>query len=242
MLIKISRPNCNDFDSLNLMLCQGEDSDTTMSDFFFGLRPNTMRLLQVISYNEIGGQTLVALSSHGESLRDLNLGSLKSPALRNLSLLKGCRSLESLTLEASDENLDLEATENDTYLETIAWLTSCANLKNIRLQNFANGPAILTSICLEEKIKLEKLELLNYAVVGNRDFHLSLMQQTSLQSLYLRGDATGAFRDDNDTLVSSICKLTNLTYLNVIDTSDFFENHEIQLLATHLPKVKEIPN
>lgn len=234
------KPNCNDFESLDLMLCKGDQADTDLADFFFGLNANSMRLLQMISSNDLGGQTFLALSSHGESLKDLSLGSLHTSALRVLSLLKGCKALQTLTLESSDPNLDLEATENDTYLEIIAWLTSCKHLKSVRLQNFLNGPAILTSVCLEEQIKLEKLELLGYNVVGNRDFHLSLSQQTSLESLYLRGDATGAFRDDNDILVSSICKLTNLTYLNIIDTSDFFENAEIKLMATHLPKVSEL--
>jgi len=73
--------------------------------------------------------------------------------------------------------------------------------------------------------------------VNNQEFHLSLAHQTSLESLELRADAEECTRDDLDTLVSSLCSLRELRYLNILDTSDYFQSLQIQQLALSLPKV-----
>jgi len=232
------RIHCPDFESLTLYFGLGEEVDTNLSQFFMGLRPNTLRSLQVISFHDCGPQTFLSLSNHYSSLKHLSLGNLQGPALSSLSLLKGCTAIETLRLQDLMGRTDLEATENDVYLELISWLRSCKQLKSISLGNFVNGPQILTSVCLEHAIRLDSLHLAKYTLTGNQDFHRALAHQTSLTSLHLKGDAEDSFRDDIDALVTSLGKLKNLKYLNILDISDYFSTSEIQLLALNLQKVE----
>lgn len=232
------RDHCPDFESLTLYYGLGTEVDTCLSCFFMGLRSNTLRSLQIFSHHDAGPQTFLSLNNHHASLKHLSLGSLRGPALSSLSLLKGCTAIETLVLQDLVGRTDLEATENDVFLEFVAWLTSCKQLKNISLSNFLNGPKILTAVCLEHAIKLDSLHLAKYTLVGNQDFHRALAHQTSLTSLHLEGDAEDSFRDDIDTLVMCLGQLKNLKYLNILDISDYFRTSEIQLLALNLPKVE----
>jgi hypothetical protein len=228
---------CPDFNSLTLYYGNGPEVDANLSYFFMGLRSNTLRSLQVLSYHDCGPQTFLSLNNHHASLKHLSLGNLQGPALSSLSLLKDCIAIETLDLHDNVGTTDLEATENDVFLEIISWLINCKQLKNISLSNFVNGPRILTSVCLEHSIKLDSLLLIKYNLPGNQDFHRALAQQTSLTSLHLKGDAEDSFRDDIETLVVCLGKLKNLKYLNILDISDYFRTSEIQLLALNLPKV-----
>ncbi len=232
------RDHCPDFESLTLYFGLGSEVDTNLSYFFLGLRSNTLRSLLVVSHHDCGPQTFLSLNNHHASLKHLSLGNLQGPALSSLSLLKGCTAIETLDLQDLVGRTDLEATENDVFLEFVSWLTSCKQLKSISLSNFVNGPRILTSVCLEHAIKLDSLHLSKYSLAGNQDFHRALAQQTSLTSLHLKGDAEDSFRDDIETLVTSLGKLKNLKYLNILDISDYFRTSEIQLLALNLPKVE----
>jgi hypothetical protein len=232
------RDHCPDFESLTLYYGLGAEVDTNLSYFFMGLRSNTLRSLSIVSYHDAGPQTFLALNNHHASLKHLSLGNLQGPALSSLCLLRGCTAIETLDLQDLVGRTDLETTENDVFLEFISWLTSCKRLKNISLSNFFNGPRILTSVCLEDAIKLDSLHLAKYTLAGNQDFHRALAHQTSLTSLHLKGDAEEFFRDDIDTLVTCLGKLKNLKYLNILDISDYFRTSEIQLLALNLPKVE----
>jgi hypothetical protein len=234
-IIKVHIPG---FNTLSIWEGQGSNVDADLASFFEELKSNTLRFFQVISYHDICGETFLALNNHHSSLRQLDLASLPAAALRALPLLKGCTALHTLKLQDKDGTIDLEATENDVFLEIVAWLTSCKNLKSINLENFLNGPRILTMICLENAIELESLTLVKYPLLGNQDFHQALTHQTSLESLLLKADAEDAFRDDIDVLVKSLCKLKNLKDLNILDTSDYFRTTEVQLLALHLSKVR----
>jgi hypothetical protein len=229
--------HCLDFNSLSIYLCKGSQADANLASFLGSLRANTLRFLQVISHNDIEGETFLALSHHSESLRDLRIGGLQAPAMRALSLLRHCTAIQNLELQDGGTAIDLEATENDTFLEVIAWLTNCRQLKIISLKDFANGPAILAPVCLENNIRLESLSLYNYPLINNQDFHRALAHQNSLESLDLKANAEDAFRDDIDVLVASLCHLTNLKYLNLLDTSDYFNAQNVQSIANKLTKV-----
>jgi hypothetical protein len=229
--------NCRDFIGLTMFLCSGNEVDTDFSSFLNGLRPNSLQFLQMIRYNNLAAQTFSALSNHGGSLRELSLGSLKLPALKVLPLLKDCTALQLLSLEYVEEITDLESTENDVFLEIVAWLVACTQLKQIVFKNFPSGHALLTSICLQDKIKLDSIELVGYNLLESQEFHRALSHQTSLESLILRSDGDSIL-DDTEVLISSLCKLINLTYLNLIDTSDDFTVREVKQLAMHLKNVR----
>lgn len=235
--------NCPEFEDLTFYLCvprsTQEKADGDLASFFSGLRPNTLRSLDVIHSGSLGPETLLTLNNHAGSLKVLRLGDLSADAVRNLSLLKDCVSLETLGFTDTQGLINLEATENDVFLETVSWLGRCDKLQDISLQNFVSGPAILTPLCLQNNIRLKSLSVIDYTLPGNQEFHKAMSHQTSLESLDLRADAIGTSRDDKDTLISAICQLTKLKYLRLIGTSDYFSTPEIQGLASELRQLEE---
>ncbi|KAL3425604.1 hypothetical protein PVAG01_02395 [Phlyctema vagabunda] len=233
--------HCYDFQELTIYLCvpSRDRPDEDLASFFSGLRSQSLQALSVMNASTLGQLTLSSLSNHSKSLRVLDLGSLSADAVKNLSLLRDCVVLETLNLTDSEGLVNLEATENDVFLDTIGWLRHCDKLTNLSLSNFVSGPAILKPLCLNDTTRLRSLSVVDYSLVGSQDFHRALSQQTSLESLNLKADAEDAFRDDIDTLISSICQLTNLTYLRLVGTSDYFSTPEIKALASSLKKLED---
>lgn len=231
--------NCHVFDDLTFYSCLS-DADNDLAAFFSGLNQNTLRSFAALSAGSVGPQSLLSLNHHAQSLKKLKLDGLKIDAIKNLSYLQGCDRLESLEISDADGVINLETTENDVYLEVVAWLGKCSNLRELLLRNFLSGPAILTEVCLSNNIRLQKLQVTSYPMVGNRDFHKALSHQTTLESLELRADPEGAFRDDIDDLITSISRLTKLKYLNLLSTSDYFRTQEILTLVSQLHDLEEL--
>ncbi|KAH8821567.1 hypothetical protein F5884DRAFT_93422 [Xylogone sp. PMI_703] len=233
--------NCPNFDDLTVYSCVGDNADRSLASFFNSLRPNSLKSFTVIASNEIGLETLHSLDGHSKSLKSLKLSSLRSQAIAHLSLLENCDALETLSLVDNDGTIDLEATENDIFLTMIAWLGKCNDLQNLTLKRFRNGPSIVTKVCLRDNIHLKSLEVVRYPLLNSQDFHRAISHQTALESLELRAEGTDdAFADDIETLVTSICKLTELRYLNILQTSEYFSTKEIKLLASHLGQLEEL--
>lgn len=232
--------NCYDFDDLTFFTCSKNDADEDLSLFFSGLRSNTLRSFAALGANAIGSQTLLSLNSHSKSLRKLKLNGLKADAMKKLPLLQGCKNLETFELKDADGLIITDPAEEGIDLETTAWLCGCDGLRELILRNLFSGPTILTQVCLQNNIRLRTLVLDAYPLVGNQDFHKALSHQTTLESLELRADPDSAFRDDINILVSSISKLHNLKYLNLLSTSDYFRNSEILTLASHLTNLEEL--
>merc|ERR1712093_639140 len=231
--------SCHNFDDLTFFTCLRNDTDHNLASFFGGLRANTLRSFAALSAGALGPETLLSLNHHAKTLKKLKMDGLRSDAVKNLSFLQGCTAIESLELSDIDGSVDLEATENDVFLEVINWLGRCKGLQELLLRNFISGPKILTQVCLKNDIRLKKLQVVGYPLAGSQDFHRALSHQTFLESLELRTDPETAFRDDIDILVSSICRLTNLKYLDLLSTSDYFGTSEILTLAANL---KQLPN
>lgn len=240
---KIIKTHCHNFNSLNIYTCVGDQVDLNLAGFLTAMSNNTLKSLRIFSRNDVGENTFQALNHHHESLVDLVLGNIKPSALKALSSLQGLTALRSLDLNDIGNLINLETTENERFLDILNWVTSCRQLKTIRLQDFMDGPAIMKALCLKDEIHLKALTLsgLGYNLVNNQEFHLSLAHQTSLESLELRADAEECVRDDIDTLVSSLCLLRELRYLNILDTSEYFQSLQIQQLALSLPKVSRSP-
>jgi hypothetical protein len=227
---------CPSFDDLSFLwsTTKTDDSDHDVGSFFGTLKPNSLESVKGISAQGIGPETLLALNNHSKSLKSLLLEDLRSKAIKSLSLLQGCLSLENLAISDTDGVVNLEATENDVFLETIAWLNGCRNLRELSIKKLVSAPTILTHVCLNNNTHLRLLHLEGYSVAGNMDFHKALSHQTTLESLTLKADSEGAFRDDIDALVTSICLLKNLKYLNLIGSADYFRTGEVLRLATSL--------
>lgn len=232
--------HCPNFDDLTFCFCLRSEVDPDLASFFSCLRPNSLRSFTAISAQRIGPETLLAMNHHSDSLKVLKLDGLVTDTIRNISLLQGCEALEALDIQDADGFINLEATENDIFLEVIAWLGRCRRLRELSFKKFRSAPAILTDICLRDHIRLKKLEVLDYSLLSNQSFHQAISHQTSLECLILRADAEGSFRDDIDTLVSSISQLSNLKELDLLYTSDYFKSSEIKQLASNLPNLEKI--
>ncbi|KAF4624701.1 hypothetical protein G7Y89_g13467 [Cudoniella acicularis] len=233
--------NCDGFDDLTFYTCLPKDNiDEGLASFFSGLKPNSLRSFAALSAGSVGPETILALNNHAKSLKSLKLDGLRSDAIKNLNLLQGCTALESLVIVDGDRHVDLESTENDVFLEVVDWLGHCNRLFELQFVGVLSSPSILTHLCLRNNIRLRKLVVHGYTLVGNRDFHRAISHQTSLESLDLKADAEGAFRDDIDTLIESIIKLPKLKDLTLVSTSDYFRSSEIIKLASHLHTLEEI--
>ncbi len=232
--------NCPQFDELTFFSSFKKDIDQDLSLFFSGLKKDSLRSFTALSADAIGPETLLSLNHHKSSLQKLKLDGLRSTAIKTLSFLQECVALEYLEIQDSDGMVNLEATENDIFHEVISWLGRCERLRELLFRNLSSGPAILAQVCLRNNIRLRALHVDGYSLLGNQDFHRALSHQTSLESLYLKADPEGAFRDDIDVLISSISSLTKLRYLNLSSTSDYFRTSEILKLSAVLTNLEEL--
>ncbi|CAD6439359.1 8c6e0674-9b75-4862-9d27-81e8812c6163 [Sclerotinia trifoliorum] len=231
---------CPNFDEIRIFVCS-DDTDRNPASFIKGLRHNSLLSLEVLSNCKIGPAFLSALNHHCGSLKSLKLQSLNSEAIKNLNILQSCTALEILDLEDSQHAVDLEATENDVFLETVEWLGHCEKLRELVLNRIVCAPAILKQICLRNNIRLERLVVTGPSLVNDTEFHRAISHQTELEVLELRGGSDEVFRvrDDIDNLLTSICQLTKLKELTIVESFEYFSSNEIKRLARSLPLLEK---
>ncbi|EMD89199.1 hypothetical protein COCC4DRAFT_138837 [Bipolaris maydis ATCC 48331] len=223
--------HCPHFNSLMIYTWRSTNNDQKFAKFLSSMRPNTLQTLQTISDVEAGAETFLALNNHGKSLEDLRLCVTKD-SIPHLALLKGCTALKTLRIEDIHGTVDLEATENDVFLETISWLQKCSNLQRLSFSKLQSGAAIITPVLLEEKIQLSSLEIDSYTLKDHKSFHQALVhQQSSLRVLFLSGDTEGMFRDDLDILVESLRQLRQLRDLHLILPEVLRDDHLKTIVA-----------
>ncbi|KAF7907766.1 uncharacterized protein EAF01_005352 [Botrytis porri] len=232
--------SCPNFDEIRIFVCS-DDTDRNPASFIKGLGQNSLLSLEVLSNCRIGPSFLTALNHHSQSLKSLRLQSLNSEAIKNLNILQRCTALETLDLEDSQHTVDLEATENDVFLEVIEWLGRCEKLRDLVLNRIVCAPAILKQVCLRNDIRLQRLVVTGPSLVNDTEFHRAISHQTELEVLELRGGSDEVFRvrDDIDNLLTSICQLTKLKELTIMESFEYFSSNEIKRLATSLPLLEK---
>lgn len=237
--------HCEFFTSLTVVKWMDEDADRVCADFFNELNEDTVQYFELISSSLIARSSFEALGRH-KSLRELRLASLSREAMENLNGLKGCTELHTLLLEDSGA-VQLEALNNDVFLDVVYWLSSCTKLKDITLKKFVDGPALLAQVAVAPSVRWSKLTLesgkgYGYALrhQSAAQFHTALAEQTELEMLALRGSGEDSTPDDLNIMVESICRLTNLKALSLKDVSDEFEETHIINLAMNLPLLEEL--
>ncbi|KAJ9663584.1 hypothetical protein H2201_005545 [Coniosporium apollinis] len=231
--------HCPNFDAFSLYMWSGEGQDHRFSTFISGLRPQSLQFFQVFRDAHIGVETCLALNDHGRSLKTIKLN-LRSEALPNLALLKGCTAVETLHLEDMDGTADLHKTHNDAFLEIVDWLKQCSNLQDFSLTNFVGAADIGTPVLVEYSIRLRKLNLGSYMVKDNQTFHAALIQQPLLETLSLQGEPDEMTFDDNEILIQSLGQLKELRELELRGVSDYFSNKHIIHLAEQLKKLEDL--
>ncbi|KAA8615465.1 hypothetical protein PtrSN002B_001560 [Pyrenophora tritici-repentis] len=223
--------HCPQFKSLMIYTWMSVDNDQKFAKFLSSMRPNTLETLQTISDVKAGSKTFAALNNHGESLADLRL-CVSTDSIPHLSLLKGCTALKTLRIEDIHGTVDLEATANGVFLETVSWLKNCTDLQRLSFHKLQSGAAIITPVLLQDKIKLCSLEIDSYTLKDHRTFHQALVhQKSSLNVLFLSGDTEGMFRDDLDILVDSLKQLHQLWDLHLILPEVLRDDHLITIIA-----------
>lgn len=231
---------CFGFNDLSFFSYNPTDGgDSNLASFFSSLRENSLKSFEALDAKKIGPKSMLALNHHSASLRSLKLDGLEPQGLKNLNLLKGCDKLEGIDIRyaKATDDVDLEATENDVFLEVVEWLGKCVNLRDIHFV-LLNGPAILTHVCMANDLQLRSITVNDYLLINNQDFHKALSHQTSLEALNLTAESEEAFGDDIEILVSSICQLNKLKVLRLVSTSDFFTSRHIAKIASHLPNLE----
>ncbi|MCJ1430061.1 hypothetical protein MMC29_007976 [Sticta canariensis] len=233
------RLHCPLFKGLDFWEWDHSNSDQGLAAFLNELRPQSLESFETFSSHKLGLESFEALSRHGESLVELKFNMLQAGTLPGVSLLKGCTNLVSLTLGGDGLTTpDLETLDNDNFRETVAWLRECIKLRVLVFTNFFSGPSLLARVLLENSIRLTSLEYSGFVLRDSKEFHQALANQTSLQSLCLKGDVDEYALDAVDMLVESLSKLVNLTDLRLREISDFFIDHHIIQLASSLPKLE----
>ncbi|KAF1932642.1 uncharacterized protein M421DRAFT_399080 [Didymella exigua CBS 183.55] len=211
---------CSNFNELMIYTWSQEDlmsdhRDQKFAQFLSSMRADSLKSLQTMHDIGADAETFSALSHHGGSLEDLGMYT-SNESLSHLNMLQGCTALRQLRIEDTHGVVDLQATQNDVFLETIAWLSKCKGLRVIRFSNFASGAALMTPVLLEQDIRLEHLEIDSYVLKDHKTFHQALVhQQSHMIELSLNGEPDGMFRDDLDTLVDSLKQLKAMRRLSL---------------------------
>lgn len=234
--------HCPKFDALSFYIWNGEGVDQQLASFLTGLQPQQLRYFENISHAGIGEGTLLSLGSHGQSLKFLKLA-LKTDALPHLGLLKNCTAIESLELDHIDVLMaptDLEATQNDVFLEVRDWLGQCKSLRSLFFKGFIAAIKLVTPILYQDDIKLSHLGLDQYSAHAATDFHLALAHHSSLKWLHLTAESDGMTRDDIDLVLETLVQLKQLTHIKLLGVSDFFNDEHIITLARNLPHLDDV--
>lgn len=232
--------NCEHFAALSIMRWSDETADDVFAKFLQDLRPDTIQYLQFISRSAIAGKSFEALGRH-QGLRKLKLNDLCPAAMQSLSSLRQCTQIEVLSLEDNSGTVRLEELNNDVFLDVIAWLSSCKNLRDITITNFWDGPAILAAVAIAPDVRWTKLCLDGYVVrnASSASFHTSLTDQKDLEELFLKGNGDDTIPQDLEIMVSSICVLPKIKKLVLRQVSDEFDMTHISSLALSLPLLEE---
>ncbi|KAK5056047.1 hypothetical protein LTR84_012598 [Exophiala bonariae] len=232
--------HCDQFRNLTIHDWQMPDADESFANFLNELPANKLAYFEIISQNTIGKLSFEALGRH-KSLQHLDLGSLNQEAVSNLNALKACTELQTLKLDDSYGSVQLESSNNDVFLEVVEWLSSCGQLRDLRLKGLFDGPAILSRVLYSPTVKLTMLSLEGYTVrhTSAQLFHSALSEQQSLEAVWLKGNGEDTTPDDLQIMVEALCNLRNLRELALRDVSDEFQEDHIINLALNLPLLEE---
>ena len=238
---KVIKENCEDFKAITIHDHTSPDADSAFADFLLGLNANTLAYFYMISFSNLQEQSFKGLAYHGESLKELKLGTLPKEGIEKLNALKGCVNIEVLLLEDATKSTRLEALHNDVFEEVVDWLSACKNLRDVTLKGFVDGAAILARVLSSPTVKLNKLSLEGYTVRQPEAvaFHTALPEQQELEFVSLKGDGSDTTDTDLTIMVEALCNMRKLRELELKDVSDELRTEHIAQLATALPLLEE---
>ncbi|KAI1306573.1 hypothetical protein F5Y03DRAFT_134436 [Xylaria venustula] len=234
--------HCPKFSELTCFHCSSNHVDQEVAAFLLTLRPNTLQTFEILSRNNLNEDTLDALKTHSKSLRVLDLRSLPTTTLRSVHILSECTALERLLIEREASYSDnLSEEELSRFAQ---WVSSCRALRELSFHHIRNPLPILEQVLQTPEIRLETLHIQGSDFVSRevtRATWMALGQQKRLKSLTIASDDQPA--NDLDfirypELTDSICHLSNLTTLNLLQSH--VSSVDIVRIATALPRLEEL--
>ncbi|KUI56923.1 hypothetical protein VP1G_04318 [Cytospora mali] len=233
------RQNCPSFRELTCYNIRGATVDQNMSEFFRGLREDSLENFRVLSANEIGLGTLEGLMHHSRCLRSLELSSLGNTSLPFLHLLSSCQYLEELKIEASIPSPPSTwAPAGEDPLAIVAsWLKECKTLKRLSISKLAGASKLLSDVLGSPDLRLRELDV--ELIDDEEAFYSALGHQADLESLVFRSNAE--VPDPNgarhDKLIDSICSCKKLKDLDIMQKVIGID--QVQLTTDDLFLIKE---
>ena len=232
--------HCPQFKSLSIFTWAADDRDQKLAKFLSAIRPQSLKVLELIRDIGAGPETFLALNEHSKSLTELKLCT-SDDALPHLSLLRGCTAIEVLEIEVDNGTINLEKTQNDVFLETIAWLRQCSSLRRLTFHKFLSAPSLVAPLLLEDKIKLQRLQIPDYIAKDNQLFHQALVnQKVSLRGLSLDGDTEDMVYEDVEILVDALRQLTELRELRLVLLPEVLQDEHLISIIDNLPKLEDL--
>ncbi|KAI1497773.1 hypothetical protein F5X99DRAFT_395762 [Biscogniauxia marginata] len=235
---------CPNFSDLTCYYYRSGTADEDMALFFQTLRPNSLQRFEVISKNDIGEKTLTALNVHAESLKTLILGSLSPLAMKSLNLLPKCTALECLVIENdSHHKVQLEAFSDGLLKEIATWIGNCKSLRELTFNHVQDALCILKDVLSTPDIRLASLDVKDFRSTSDEvttATWTALGLQASLESLTLEEESAlmdGFILESQRPLADSICQLTNLAYLNLMQAH--VSVAEIRQFSEVLPRLED---
>jgi hypothetical protein len=232
------KEHCPSFKSLGLYTWTEANADDRLASLL--QKTSGWQNFELYNGSDIGRLSLTAMNHHASTLNSMRLSGLDDKAVISLGCLKGCTALRKLELEASMPSAHLEDWENDAFLQIVAWLSNCRELKELTLENFYDGPSILAQALATRNFSLTTLSLKKYVASYKRSaaFHAALAQQPSLQRVFLNGDGEDTTYEELQVLVDALSRLPRLQVLALNQMSDNFTDNHISALAENLPSLE----
>ncbi|KAI1348328.1 hypothetical protein F5Y01DRAFT_216672 [Xylaria sp. FL0043] len=236
---------CPNFAELTCFHCSSDTAAEDMAAFFLTLRPNTLQTFEVHSRNNLSEVTLTALKNHAQSLKILDLRSLPASTIRDIHVLSECTALERLLIEkeATDRS-ELDNLSEGELARVATWISNCRALRELSFHHIRDVLPILYHVLQVPEIHLEKLHLQDYRSAPEeitKATWIALGQQDRLKLLTIASQD----HSTNDLVLSrypeltdSICRLSSLTTLNLMQT--YVCTSEISRIAAALPRLEEL--
>ncbi|KAI1485997.1 hypothetical protein F5X96DRAFT_657276, partial [Biscogniauxia mediterranea] len=240
---------CPKFSELTCYYYQSGNADEDMALFLQTLRPNSLQRFEIISKNGIAQNTLAALNLHAESLKTLILGSLTPSAVKSLNVLPQCTKLECLVIENDLHYQVPRHLDPDLMHEIAAWIGNCKSLRELTFRHVQDALGIVEEVITTPGIHLTSLVIQGFRSTSptlSSAAWAALAKQRNLEGLTLESIAVeednpqmmdGLILEFQPPLTESICLLTNLTYLNLMQAHVSVE--DIRQFSYALPHLED---
>ncbi|KAI5782729.1 hypothetical protein EDC01DRAFT_664723 [Geopyxis carbonaria] len=213
--------------------------DTKFSDFLEDLKPASLESLEIMSCAHIQ-DSVKSLNHHSSSLTSLTLHDLSAKSVEALPEISGVLCLKNIYLKTSMiSNSYVYLWQTDLKLSL--WLGSILNLQSLKLEGRGFSTTTIFHVLENSEIQLQTLVLMADTDRSLENEFLSVLSKnTSLTELVfdIPIDSSEQLRIEDFT--ATICCLTNLRKLHLIDCFDSLRKEDHYAISISLRKLEEL--